>query len=152
MVCSLEKIEHDILFACNKLRENVGCDFTGLALQKQSGLDITWPFVSGNRNEKFKYITVRYGKGIAGKVIGTNRSMQIDDFPSHINGKSTDYPIMLAEKMVAAFAVPLQLKGIPKGSLLIGYRKAIQFKEDDYNKVKQTANEIEALLPLYFLE
>ena len=54
-------------------------------------------------------ITVRYGKGIAGKVISTGRPMTVEGFPNHISGKALEYPIMLAENLVAAFAVPIIL-------------------------------------------
>ncbi|SET02358.1 two-component system, NarL family, sensor histidine kinase NreB/nitrogen regulatory protein A [Oceanobacillus limi] len=152
MECSSESVEKAFLLKCKELRESIPADFSGIALKKQSGLDITWPFASGNRNEKYKYITVRYGKGIAGKVILTNRWMEIEDFPLNIDGKSTDYPIMLAEKLTTAFATPILWKGMPEGVLLIGFRTPYRLIETDYDKVKQTARQIEALLPLYFSE
>ncbi|MEC5425513.1 GAF domain-containing protein [Virgibacillus sp. C22-A2] len=137
---------------CDRLREITACDFTAVALQQYKGLDIKWPFVSGNRNDKYKYITVRLGKGIAGKVISSSSIMKIDNFPESIDGKSTDYPIMLAERLVSAFAVPLIWKGIPRGSLLVGYREACEFTEKDYDKMKEIARRVEKLLPVYFLD
>ena len=46
------------------------------------------------------------------------------DFPKGIIGKVTDHPIMLAEKLVSSYAVPLFFNAVPKGVLLIGNRKA----------------------------
>jgi nitrogen regulatory protein A len=149
-----EQLHHDIkqlfLEECKKLKKELLCDFTGVALQKQTELDVTWPFVCGNRNTKYQYITVRFGKGIAGKVISTSSPMKIMEFPNGIIGKSTDYPIMLAEQLISAYAVPLLLKGVPRGALLIGYRQTHDFKESDLQSIKTFANQVEAILPLYF--
>ncbi|WP_240795569.1 GAF domain-containing protein [Aquibacillus halophilus] len=134
------------MLECNLLRENISCDFTGIAIQKPDELDIVWPYVSGNRNEKYKYLTVRYGKGIAGKVISTGSPMTIASFPNNIIGRSTDYPIMLAEKLLSAYAYPLQFKGVPKGALLIGFRDSRTFSQDDKDKVQTTVQKVEALL------
>jgi nitrogen regulatory protein A len=151
----MEYKQHDqinrLFFAeCKNLKQELQCDFAGVALQDKTGLDITWPFACGNRNNKFQYITVRYGKGIAGKVISTSSPMEIKEFPHAIFGKSTDYPIMLAEQLISAYAVPLLLKSVPKGALLIGYRQGHDISESDFLIIKTFAHQVEAILPLYF--
>ncbi|MDL4841921.1 GAF domain-containing protein [Aquibacillus rhizosphaerae] len=152
----MEYSENDVkdlfLKECEHLKQVIGCDFTGVALQHHKKLDVIWPYVCGNRNDKYKYITVRYGKGIAGKVISSGSPMEIENFPTNIIGKSTEYPIMLAEKIITAYAYPLVWNGIPKGALLIGYRQKYDFKDEDYQKLKQTASRVQGLLPVYFVE
>ncbi|MBB6454033.1 GAF domain-containing protein [Salirhabdus euzebyi] len=147
-----EKMELNELFLldCSELRENLSCDFTGVALQQQIGIDVNWPFVCGNRNEKYKHLLVRYGKGIAGKVIASGSPMTINSFPENILGKTTDYPIMIAEKLISAYAVPLFWEGKPKGALLIGYRSKHNFTTEEINTVRDGAKKVEALLPSYF--
>ncbi|WP_059106074.1 GAF domain-containing protein [Shouchella shacheensis] len=135
-----------IVEACARLKAEVSCDFVGLALQKQTRPEITWRYALGNTNTKYVHIKLRYGKGIAGKVMASNAAMEVNDFPRHINGRATDYPIMLAEKLVAAFAVPVAIGGITRGVLLIGCRKAHDFTEAEKGKVKEAAREAEALL------
>ncbi|MBM7554193.1 GAF domain-containing protein [Thalassobacillus pellis] len=132
------------------LEKALACDFVGVALQKQKGLEITWPFVRGNRNEKYKYISIRYGKGIAGKVIATGSPMEINLFPVNISGKSTDYPIMLAEQLNSAYALPLYWNGIPKGALLIASRTGHFFTEDEKRSADHIKRQIESHLPEYF--
>lgn len=144
-------VEEWLIEQCHILRKSISCDFTGIALQKNQGMDIIWPYVSGNVNEKHKYITVRYGKGIAGKVLSSSSSMLIEEFPHKILGKSTDYPIMLAKNIVSAYAVPILLNGIPKGTILIGYRKVHPFTEEEFDRVKETALTIQEYLPNYFV-
>lgn len=101
---------------CEKVLKELECEFVGLALQNTDGPDVKWHYAAGNSNDKYKRITVRYGKGIAGKVISTGRQMYVDNFPENIPGKALEYPIMLAEGLIHAYAVPIHFKGIPKGS------------------------------------
>jgi nitrogen regulatory protein A len=131
---------------CNLLKEAVGCDFVGLALQNKTGPDVRWHYATGNLNEKYKLITVRFGKGIAGKIISSGSAMKLEDFPNDMNGKVTDYPIMLAEKLVSTYAVPLFFHDIPKGVLLIGKRESHAFTEEEQEMVLDTASALEERL------
>ncbi|WNS78413.1 GAF domain-containing protein [Domibacillus sp. DTU_2020_1001157_1_SI_ALB_TIR_016] len=132
------------LFA--SLKEAVSSDFVAYALQRRAGTDITWLYALGNRNDKYKRITVRYGKGIAGKVVSTGSPISVDAFPHGIHGKALDYPIMLAEQLVSAYAVPLFHTSCPKGVLLIGRRKVRPFTEDEKGTVNVFAKEVERLI------
>jgi signal transduction protein with GAF and PtsI domain len=124
---------------CNQLKQEIGCEFVGLAIQNEVGPDIRWRYASGNLNDKFQRITVRYGKGIAGKVISSGSPMKIQDFPNDITGKEIEHPIMLAEKMIASYAVPLFFHSLPKGVLLVGKRKQYAFSEKEQAIVKESA-------------
>src|SRR3954469_19458326 len=104
---------------CQKLLVDLPCDFVGVAIQNQTGPDVRWHYAVGNGNDKYKRITVRYGKGIAGRVISTGRPIAVDNFPNGILGKALEYPIMLAERLVSSYAVPIFFQGIPKGVLLV---------------------------------
>ncbi|WNS73785.1 GAF domain-containing protein [Bacillus sp. DTU_2020_1000418_1_SI_GHA_SEK_038] len=130
---------------CEKILTAIDVDFVGLALQNKEGPDVRWHFAAGNSNEKYKRITVRYGKGIAGKVISTGSPITIKNFPEEITGKALEYPIMLAEKLVYAFAVPLFIKSVPKGVLLVGRRSNTPIAEKEQLTVKQAAKGLESL-------
>ena len=131
---------------CNQLMKRIDADFVGLALQNKVGPDVRWHYASGNLNDKFQRITVRFGKGIAGKIISTSSPMMIINFPKDIAGKVTDYPIMLAEKLVSTFAVPLFSNAVPKGVLLVGRRVAHTFNEFEQEQVKEAALSLEMVL------
>ncbi|MFF2448405.1 GAF domain-containing protein [Neobacillus sp. NPDC058068] len=135
-----------VIQLCNQLKEELQCDFVGLAIQNEIGPDVRWHYAVGNLNEKYKRITVRFGKGIAGKVISSGSPMMMTDFPNHILGKMTDYPIALAEKLVSTYAVPIQFNAAPKGVLLVGKREKYSFIEDEQEKVKESAESLEQLL------
>ncbi|MEH7107604.1 MULTISPECIES: GAF domain-containing protein [Bacillaceae] len=136
---------------CDTLRKVIQCDFVGLAFQDENGPDVRWHYASGNLNDKYQRITVRFGKGIAGKIISSGGNMMLTDFPNGILGKVTDYPIMLAEKLVSTYAVPLFFNGVPKGVLLIGNRSTGSFTEESQDRVMESANTLEQLLKGYFL-
>ncbi|MFC3883497.1 GAF domain-containing protein [Bacillus songklensis] len=131
---------------CDKLLHLVSCDFVGLAFQNKVGPDVRWHYAIGNRNDKYQRIAVRYGKGIAGRVISTGRSIIVDDFPNHIQGKVLEYPIMLAENLVSAYAVPLFCNGIPRGVLLVGRRAKYPFIEKKQLYVDQSAKNLEGIV------
>ncbi|WP_066307664.1 GAF domain-containing protein [Bacillus sp. FJAT-29814] len=131
---------------CEQLREQISCDFVGLAMQNEAGPDVRWHYASGNLNDKYKRITVRFGKGIAGKIISSGSSMMIEEFPNNITGKVTDYPINLAEKLVSTYAVPLFFNAVPKGVLLVGKREKYVFSEQEQEIVQDSASLLEQLL------
>ncbi|NWQ40616.1 GAF domain-containing protein [Bacillus sp. EB106-08-02-XG196] len=135
-----------VMEVCNQLLKEVGCDFVALALQNEVGPDVRWHYASGNVNDKYKRITVRFGKGIAGKIISSGSPMMLSDFPNDIYGKVTDHPIMLAEKLISCYAVPLFFNGSPKGVLLVGKRVSYTFSEDEQEQVKESAESVEQLL------
>jgi nitrogen regulatory protein A len=136
----------EVIKVCNSLMTVVGCEFVALALQNEVGPDVRWHYASANLNDKYKRITVRFGKGIAGKIISSGSPMMITDFPNGVIGKVTDYPIMLAEKLVSSYAVPLFFNAVPKGVLLIGNRRTTTFTEQDQQYVRESAQALEQIL------
>lgn len=128
---------------CEEVLAEIKCDFVGLALQNSDGPDVKWHYAAGNSNNKYRKITVRYGKGIAGKVIATGRSMTVEGFPYNISGKALEYPIMLAEKLVTACAVPIHFNSLPKGVLLVGKRTNHPFSKSEQLAVQKAAKCLE---------
>lgn len=135
-----------VVETCENLMREIDCDFVGLAIQNAIGSDIRWHYALGNVNDKYQRITVRFGKGIAGKVISTGSTMMIEDFPNHIQGKAIEHPIMLAEKLISSFAVPLFFNNSPKGVLFVGNRKRHTYTEAQQQRVKQSAQSFEEIL------
>ena len=135
-----------IIKICEQLKEKVQCDFVGLAIQNEVGPNVRWHYASGNLNDKYKRITVRFGKGFAGKVISSGSPMMMSNFPQDILGKVTDYPIALAEKLVSSYAVPLFFNTIPKGVLLVGNRISQPFTEQQQLLVKESGQTLEKIV------
>jgi nitrogen regulatory protein A len=135
-----------VMEVCDQLKAAILCDFVGLAFQNEIGPDVRWHYAAGNINDKYQRIIVRFGKGIAGKVISSGSPMMMTDFPNDILGKMTDYPIALAEKLVSTYAVPLFFNNVPKGVLLVGNRVPGTFSEEEQDKVNAAASDLEHLL------
>jgi nitrogen regulatory protein A len=135
-----------VVEACNLLMQDIGCDFVGVAIQNEIGPDVKWHYASGNLNDKYKRITVRYGKGIAGKIISSGSPLMIEGFPNHILGKTIDYPIMLAEKLISSYGAPLFFNAVPKGVLVVGKRKQHHFPVSEQEMVKKAAVKLEVIL------
>lgn len=127
---------------CNKLLLDVKAEFVGFAIHKGNNMDVEWHTAVGSINEMYKKISVRYGKGIAGQVISTSKAIEINDFPNGITGHVRDFPIMLAEELSAAFAVPIIKKINPQGVLLVGRRKNKQITRSEQQLIWQVAKEL----------
>ncbi|MGN7402620.1 GAF domain-containing protein [Cytobacillus praedii] len=136
----------EIAHMCESILSKIATDFVGLALQNREGPDVRWHYAAGNSNDKYKKITVRYGKGIAGKVISTGSPITVNNFPDNIHGKALEYPIMLAEKLLYAYAVPIFYKGAPKGVLLVGRRTNKPINEGEQNIVRKAALSLEGMI------
>lgn len=132
---------------CHSLLDQVSCDFAAFALLSSDKLEVSWQIASGNRDETYKRISVHFGKGIAGHVISSKKAYEINHFPFDIKGRVRYYPIMLAEKLVSAYAVPVTYRSVPLGVLLIANRFQHEFSEEEKDRVKNVASLIENMPP-----
>lgn len=132
---------------CQNLIDQVNCDFAAFALLSSDQLEVSWQIASGNRDELYKRISVHIGKGIAGHVISTNSSYEINHFPFDIKGRVRNYPIMLTEKLISTYAVPVCYKSVPLGVLLIGNRYRHKFTKEEKKRVESSAALIEKMPP-----
>ncbi len=126
-----------------KLAEEMPCDFVGVATCNSPDRQSKWTFVVGNRNDKYKRITVRYGRGIAGNVIKTGVPFVIQSLDQV---DVTDFPIMLAEKLASCIAVPIFKNEKVWGVLLAGHRDMVRYEKSSIQTVKATAEQIQQLL------
>jgi nitrogen regulatory protein A len=149
MESSQEYVHNDsnspIQSICENVRKDCKVDFAGIAFEGKKSKRISWYYAAGNRNEKFRRMEVRYGKGIAGQVIATGRPVEILSFPENLEGKTVDYPIMLAEQLVSARAVPIYRESLPKGAFLIGRRTSQSFSEEEQKILEDAVNKLERL-------
>lgn len=139
------EINSPVQSICENVKKECNVDFVGIAFQAKKSKKLCWHYAAGNRNEKFRRMEVRYRKGVAGRVIATGRPVEIPSFPHDLEGKAVDYPIMLAEQLVSARAVPILSKGMPKGAFLIGRRTSQLFSEEEHKIVQNAVNKLERL-------
>ncbi|MDR0267403.1 GAF domain-containing protein [Paenibacillus sp.] len=110
----------------DKLRARFQYDFVSMALVQpaEDRFVLTWQYVSGNMNERYKRIVLHSGKGIAGMVFKTGKPMLVQDVNNEIASSDLfNYPIIVAEQLKSIGAVPLWEGTRVMGVLLVGYRK-----------------------------
>ena len=118
--------QHDYQNELDRLRLRYQFDFAGIALPTEDhvGTKIKWRYVSGNLNERYQRIELRYGRGVAGNVMKTGKPMIITDAnEQQIQSALFNYPILISEQLTSMIAIPLWHNHRVKGVLLFGQRE-----------------------------
>lgn len=123
-------IQSDIEASLSELRRLTATDFAALAWADSNEQTIRWKYASGNRNDRYKRIVLRLGKGIAGKVMRSGRPMVIYSFSPKSGDDPREYPILLAENLKSIVGVPVLVNGRVLGVLLVGCRNEQVFETD----------------------
>lgn len=122
------------------IREAIGYDFASLAFA-QSAKDqfvITWQYVSGNLNDRYKRIQLQSGKGIAGMVFKTGKPMLVLDVAEQLaQSERFQYPIIVSERLCSLAAIPLFELDRVTGVLLVGYRETNKITESEFVELEQ---------------
>lgn len=136
----------DIETSLSELRRLTATDFAAIAWLDDTNRTIRWRYASGNRNDRYKRIVLRYGKGIAGKVINSGRPMVLDFFTPKSGDDPREYPILLAEGLKSIVAVPITRDERAKGVLLVGCRVSRTFEDNEVELVISVAEQLETML------
>lgn len=139
----MNTLESAINKCLEDLRLKAGADFSALALQESRESTIRWKYAVGNKNERFRRIVLRLGKGIAGKVLMSGRPMVLEHYEPRQHEDPQEYPILYAEELQSALGVPVLTKGKVKGVLLVGYRTPCLIEEVVIDLSKRVATELE---------
>ncbi|ADM71202.1 hypothetical protein GMA19_03395 [Paenibacillus polymyxa E681] len=111
-----------------RIREHFGYDFMALALVEPAEYQyvIKWKNAAGNLNDRFKRIVLQSGKGIAGVVFKTGKSVFIPSVHQYVGADNLfNYPIVQSEKLKSLGAVPLWNDARVAGVLLGGFREEL---------------------------
>ena len=109
-----------------RIREHFGYDFMALALVEPAEYQYVskWKNAAGNLNDRFKRIVLQSGKGIAGVVFKTGKSIFIPSVHQFVGADNLfNYPIVQSEKLKSLGAVPLWNDARVAGVLLGGFRE-----------------------------
>ncbi|CAM3456508.1 MULTISPECIES: GAF domain-containing protein [Saccharibacillus] len=124
------------------IRQAFGYDFLALALVEPAEQQyvIRWKYAAGNRNERFRRIMLQSGKGIAGIVFKTGKSVFIPSVPAYVGADSLfNYPIVQSEKLESLGAVPLWNDARVAGVLLAGFREEGRMTPELMQALEQAA-------------
>lgn len=123
------------------LCQNTAGDFCGMACV--SGSMLRWKYTFGATNERVKRMAMRPGQDLVGTALRTGRTVMLDEQSSgeYIPDRC---PLMLAERLVSAIAVPMfRDGGLPNGVLLVGSRTRCTFSPEMVNQTEQAAKQLE---------
>lgn len=135
-------LQGDIEASLSELRRLTATDFAALAWADEKEQTIRWKYASGSRNERYKRITLRLGKGIAGKVMRSGRAMVLESFSPKSGDDPREYPILLAENLKAVIGVPVTIDERVMGVLLVGCRQPRAFEDEMVELVMNVAEQI----------
>lgn len=144
----MDKMQLTINQCLDELRLQTGADFAAFACQEANEAIIRWKYAAGNRNERFRRIVLRPGKGIAGKVLLSGRLMILENYEPKQHDDPREYPILYAEELKTALGVPVIIQDRVKGVVLIGYRSGCLIQEDVLTFAKKVAEKVAILLHL----
>lgn len=142
---NVETIKTDIETKLNELCTITSSDFSAFAQVNEHNHEIHWKYVYGNQNKKYKQMIGKPGKGLSGSVLRFGRNIVIDQNTPNVAQKRLEYPIMLAENLFSAIAVPVKSYNQIKGILIIGSRSPKYYDDEQISQVSGTADEISSL-------
>lgn len=128
------------------LRDLTSSDFSALAWIESNERHIRWIYASGNLNERYKQIVLKLGRGLSGAVIRLGRSVVLDETIPDTNRIRNECPIMLAEHLQSAIAVPVTMAAKTCGVLLVGSRSVRVYSSKEINAVENAAKRISLLM------
>ncbi|MNI19039.1 GAF domain protein [compost metagenome] len=135
-----DEVNFEFQQAIDSLREEFDFDFVSIALV-QSAADqfvLTWQYVSGNLNNRYKRIVLHSGKGVAGRVFKTGKPMLIPNVKSELEPNDLfNYPIIVSEQLQSVCAVPLWKDGRVVGVLMVGFRGEDRLTESLVHKFQR---------------
>ncbi|WP_010677871.1 GAF domain-containing protein [Bacillus timonensis] len=138
----MEAIQVEIEQKLHDLCTNTSSDFSAFANVDQGSQTIRWEYAHGFTNNRYKNMVIRPGKGLSGSVVRFGTTMVLDIDTPNRQRTRLQYPIMLAENLVSAVAVPVQMNGKVGGVLLIGSRTEVKYTTEQVELLKKTASEI----------
>ncbi len=123
--------EQPLMEQLDRLRADLDCDFCALGELEGEERALRWVLASGNANERFRSIAERVGVGIAGSVMKVGRPMSLQWADLLAVRRIHEYPIMLAESLRSAYAVPIVAGAHAEAVLLAGDRHRRIYRPED---------------------
>lgn len=142
---NVETIKIEMEAQLNALCTATSSDFSAFAQVNEHNYEIHWKYVYGNQNKRYKQMIGKPGKGLSGSVVRFGRNIIIDQNTPDVALRRLEYPIMLAENLQSALAVPVKSYNQILGILLIGSRSPKEYSEEQISFVGRKAEEISSL-------
>lgn len=127
--------------ALDRIRLHVATDFVALAAPESDG-QMRWQYASGNRNDRYKRIVLRSGKCLASRVLLHGRPIAVEGIFPQAGDDPREYPILLAEGLCSALAVPVLCQERVRGVLMMASRTLRTYGQDDMSAALHLAQRL----------
>ena len=141
-ISSLLHIDRVITSVAGSTRGLFGADAAGVALAEGPAQEIRWTVFVGGREEALREIRLRPGEGVAGRVVATGSPVTVEDAASELAERPDAYPVLAAEGLRAALAVPLRRGDRTLGALMVAYRARRAFTGEEVVLLSSFANQV----------
>jgi PAS domain S-box-containing protein len=121
------------------LRRLLRADYSSVATLEGDGTT-RWVAMDGHGTDTYKHVVFPPGKGIAGRAIAAGRPVFLEDFGRVPELPAEEFPIQIAEGGVCTLGVPLMLRGMPTGALIVGSRTRRKWSDSEIRLATLLAN------------
>ena len=126
----------------DETRKRLSADFAALAWTTGKEHRMVWRFASGSCSARYRTLPIRPGRELAGAVYRIGRPLAWDESTPDLGRKRLESPLMTAEELKAAAAVPIILEDDIKGILLVGQRSDHRYSADDLLAIRSAAEHL----------
>lgn len=138
-------VHHPITQALTQLCDLMSSDFAALGLIESDQLRARWRYVVGNRSERYKQMLLKPGIGPAGVALRIGKPVLWDDRVPFLAGLPADCPIITAEQLRSAAALPITKERTIEAVLLVARRSPLPYSMHDVERMSDIMN---PLLPI----
>jgi len=135
-----------LLTELGRLLEELGSDFCALGLLDPDTRILAWGWAKGNISDQYLSIQDKPGRGFHRSVVKIGRAMSLHVSELIGSRQLHEYPILLAEKLRSAYAVPLWKGREVAGVLLVGDRVRRIYRPEDRSRAAQAGERIAEIL------
>lgn len=136
-------VERDLAGPLERVREMMEAGVAILGVLDPVTRQIHCPALSGFRNPRaVGELRLRLGQGVLGRVISSGRPVQLGGPDGEPMGDPEAYPVLCAEGVAAALAVPVASRGQVIGALLVGYREPHGITGEDRRLLENVARQL----------
>lgn len=141
-VTAVEQIRELMQQALDETRKRLSADFAALAWMSDDEHRMVWQFVSGSCSARYRTLPIRPGRELAGAVYRIGRPLAWDESTPDLRRKRLESPLMMAEELKAAAAVPIVEADDIRGILLVGQRSDRRYSADDLHAIKRAGEQL----------
>lgn len=146
MVAALAGVDRNLATTLELARRTLGADLLVWAEREQAAgaqVDAACRIFAGERQAPSgDLIRVRVGQGLVGRALSSGRPVDLLDASAVPEQDRHAYPLVTAEGLRSAFAVPTLAGEVATGAVIAGWRRPYRLKAADRAFLENVANQV----------